>query len=232
MSTLFRTPEQFKVYWQLTLAEIVSMTGGSMGIVVIISTFIGAVTTLNTAYQLTTPLISDSIIGTVVSASTLLELAPTVMSFILAGRIGSSIASQIGTMRVTEQIDAIEVMGINPTGYLIMPKVLGGLVSWPILVTVAAFLSTLGGLIAGDLTGEVSAYEFTLGLQMYFDPFQVTVMYVKSVVFGGLITSISAYHGYYTKGGALEVGQSSTKAVVYSCLAIVVADYILAQIML
>jgi phospholipid/cholesterol/gamma-HCH transport system permease protein len=154
------------------------------------------------------------------------------MSFILAGRIGSSIASQIGTMRVTEQIDAIEVMGINPASYLIIPKIIGGFFSFPMLVTVAAFLSTLGGLVAGDLTGEVTAFEFTTGLQTYFDPFQVTVMYVKSLVFAFLITTVSAYHGFYTEGGALEVGQSSTRAVVYSCLSLVIADYFIAQILL
>jgi len=214
------------------MQEITAMTGGSMFIVVVISTFVGGVTTLQTAYQLTTGLIPPSVIGSVVAASTLLELAPTVVTFILAGQIGSRIASQIGTMRVTEQIDAIEVMGINSSTYLILPKIIGGLVSLPILVTVAAFLCILGGMLAGDLTGEVTATEYTLGIQTYYDPLQVTVMYIKALTFGFLITTISAYQGYYTRGGALEVGQSSTLAVVYSCLAMVLADYFIAQILL
>lgn len=232
MFSLFRTPEKFSVYYRLTLAEAVSMTGGSMFIVVIISTFIGGVTTLQTAYQLVSPWIQRSTIGAVVSASTFLELAPTVLTFILAGRVGSSIASQIGTMRVTEQIDAIEVMGINPSGYLILPKIVAALISFPLLITVAAFLGHWGGMMAGDLTGAVSAVDFTWGVQQWYDPLQIRVMYTKSFVFGFLIASISAYQGFYTEGGALEVGQSSTRAVVFSCLAMVIADYVIAQVLL
>ena len=229
---LFRTPERFGTYYSRTLFETNSMVGGSMFIVVIISTFIGGVTTLQTAYQLTNPLIPKYTIGSVVSASTLLELSPTVLTFILAGRIGSSIASEIGTMRVTEQIDAIEVMGINASSFLIIPKILGSLLAFPVLVTISAFLCILGGMIGGHLTGAVNTEDFTTGVQMYYDPFQIVVMYTKALTFGFLITSISSYHGYFTDGGALEVGQSSTKAVVYSCLAMVVADYVIAQIML
>ncbi|MEM6265067.1 MAG: ABC transporter permease [Bacteroidota bacterium] len=232
LGSIFKTPEKFSVYYHLALAEAISMTAGSMFIVVIISSFMGAVTTLNTAYQLTTGLLPSSIIGSVVSVSTLLELAPTVMSFILTGRIGSNIASQIGTMRVTEQIDALEVMGINSSGYLIIPRIAAGLISFPILVTISAFLCTLGGMIAGYVSGEVTPYDYTLGIQTYYDPYQVVVMYVKSVVFGFIITSVAAYHGYYTQGGALEVGRSATKAVVYGCLTMVFADYMVAQLLL
>jgi len=229
---MFRTLEKPGVYYRIALSEATSMIGGSMTIVVIISTFIGAVTTLQTAYQLTSGVFPDSVIGSVVSASTLLELSPTVMTFILAGRIGSKIASEIGAMRVSEQIDAIEVMGINPIGYLVLPRILGGLVSLPILVTVSAFLSHGGGMLAGELSGEVTAVEFTQGIQEYFDPFQVTVMYVKAVIFGFIITAVSAYQGFYTKGGSLDVGVSSTKAVVFSCLSMVFADYLIAELLL
>jgi len=208
------------------------MVGGSMTIVVIISTFIGAVTTLQTAYQLTSGVFPDSVIGSVVSASTLLELSPTVMTFILAGRIGSKIASEIGAMRVSEQIDAIEVMGINPLGYLVLPKILGGIMSLPILVTISAFLSHLGGMFVGEVSGEVTAVEFTQGIQEYFDSFQVVVMYVKAIFFGFLITAVSAYQGFYTSGGSLDVGASSTKAVVFSCLSMVFADYLIAELLL
>ncbi len=224
--------EKPRVYYDLALQETTSMITGSLAIVIIISVFIGGVTTLQTAYQLVSDLIAKSVIGSIVSASTLLELSPTVMTFILAGRIGSKIASEIGTMRVTEQIDAIEVMGINSSAYLILPKIIGGLIAFPILVSVSAFLAHLGGLMAGDFTGEVTAVEFTSGIQTYFEPFQVVVMYVKAFTFGFLITSVSAYQGFFTHGGALEVGASSTKAVVFSCLSMVVADYLIAQIML
>ncbi|MEL6653180.1 MAG: ABC transporter permease [Bacteroidota bacterium] len=229
---MFKTLEKPKVYYELALAETVSMINGSLGIVIVISVFIGGVTTLQTAYQLISDFIPKSVIGSIVSASTLLELAPTVLTFILAGRIGSKIASEIGTMRVTEQIDAIEVMGINASAYLILPKIIAGLISFPVLVSVSAFLCHLGGLLAGDWTGEVTAVEFTSGIQTYYEPFQVLVMYVKAFTFGFLITSVSAYQGFFTQGGALEVGASSTRAVVFSCLSMVVADFLIAQIML
>ncbi len=229
---MFKTLEKPKVYYELALSETVSMINGSLGIVIVISVFIGGVTTLQTAYQLISDFIPKSVIGSIVSASTLLELAPTVLTFILAGRIGSKIASEIGTMRVTEQIDAIEVMGINASAYLILPKIIAGLIAFPVLVTVSAFLCHLGGLFAGDWTGEVTAVEFTAGIQTYYEPFQVLVMYVKAFTFGFLITSVSAYQGFFTRGGALEVGASSTRAVVFSCLSMVVADFLIAQIML
>lgn len=229
---IFRSMDKPAIYYRLWLGETVQMIQGSLVIVVIISSFMGAVTTLQTAYQLSSGLFPDSIIGSVVSATTLLELSPSVLSFILAGRIGSRIASEVGTMRVTEQIDALEVMGVNAQAYLIFPKILGALIAFPVLVTVSAFLSHLGGMMAGDLTGEVTATEYTQGVQTYFVPFQVTVMYVKSITFGLIISTISAYQGFFTSGGALEVGASSTKAVVYSCLTLVVADYLIAQLML
>lgn len=229
---MFKTLEKPGVYYRLALAETIDFVRGSLVIIVVISTFIGAVTTLQTAYQLVTNLVPKSIIGTIVSVTTLLELSPTVVTFILAGRIGSKIASEIGTMRVSEQIDALEVMGVNSAAYLILPKIIAGLISLPILVTISAFLAHLGGLMAGDVTGAVTAYDFTLGLQTYYDPYQVAVMYVKAFTFGFLITSVAAYQGYYTSGGALEVGASSTRAVVYSCLTMVIADYLIAQIML
>ncbi|MEM7374953.1 MAG: ABC transporter permease [Bacteroidota bacterium] len=232
LGQMFKTLEKPGVYYRLALAETVDFVRGSLVIIVVISTFIGAVTTLQTAYQLVTNLVPKSIIGTIVSVTTLLELSPTVVTFILAGRIGSKIASEIGTMRVSEQIDALEVMGVNSAAYLILPKIIAGLISLPILVTISAFLAHLGGLMAGDLTGAVTAYDFTLGLQTYYDPYQVLVMYVKAFTFGFLITSVAAYQGFYTSGGALEVGASSTRAVVYSCLTMVIADYLIAQIML
>ncbi|WNJ18763.1 ABC transporter permease [Pontibacter sp. G13] len=224
--------DKFSIYYRLFVSEVVTMIQGSLVIVTVISVFIGAVSTLQTAYQLTTSLVPKSIIGTIVSTTTLLELSPTVLTFILAGRIGSKIASEIGTMRVTEQIDALEVMGVNSSAYLILPKLIAGLLAVPVLVTASAFLAHAGGLIAGDLTGSVTVTEFTMGAQTYYDPYQVVVMYVKAFTFGFLITSVSAYQGYFTHGGALEVGASATKAVVYSCLSIVTFDYLIAQIML
>lgn len=230
--SFFRSPEKFSVYWQLILHESNSIGVGSLVIVVIISLFIGAVTTVQTAYQLETPLIPKSVIGATVAASSLLELAPTITSLVLAGKVGSSIASQLGTMRVTEQIDALEVMGINSSSYLILPKIISALFTFPMLVIIAAFLQILGGMVAGDATGEVSSTYFIQGIREYFDPFYVRFMIYKAITFGFIISSVASYHGYYTRGGALEVGESSTRAVVYSCIIILFADYVLAQIML
>lgn len=232
MSKLFHSLERPFIYYKLIMRNIVSMVLSSLSIVLIIATFVGAVTTLQTAYQLISPMIPRSTIGSIVSASTMLELAPTVVTFILAGMMGSSIASEIGTMRVTEQIDALEVMGINSVAYLVLPKMLASLVVYPILVTISAFLCHLGGIVAGEISGSVSTVEFTQGVQQWFEPVQVRVMYTKAFVFGFLISTISAYQGYYTRGGALEVGQACTKAVVQSCIAMVVADYFVAQILL
>lgn len=205
---------------------------GSVLIVVLVSVFIGAVMTIQTAYQLESPLLSNSLIGTTVANSSMLELAPTVTSLVLAGKVGSAIASQLGTMRVTEQIDALEVMGINSATYLIMPKIIAALISFPLLVILAAFLQMLGGLVAGDLTGEVSSVEFIQGMREYFEVFYLQFMLIKAVSFGFIIASISAYQGYHVRGGALEVGQGSTRAVVYSCIVILCTDYALAEILI
>ncbi|NDA64867.1 MAG: ABC transporter permease, partial [Chitinophagia bacterium] len=218
--------------WKLVMEEMVSVGVGSIIIVLITSIFIGAVTTVQTAYQLISGFIPRSAIGSVVAASALLELAPTITCLVLAGKVGSNIASQLGTMRVTEQIDAIEVMGINSSAYLIMPKVIGSVLAFPILVTIAAFLIIFGGVVAGDLTGQVTQADFMYGARGTFKGFQIVFMLTKAVTFGFLISSISAYQGFYVRGGALEVGQASTRAVVYSCILVLCADYVLAQLLL
>ncbi len=232
IGSFFKSPEKFSVYWQLILMECNAIGVGSVLIVVLVSVFIGAVMTIQTAYQLESPLLSNSLIGTTVANSSMLELAPTVTSLVLAGKVGSAIASQLGTMRVTEQIDALEVMGINSATYLIMPKIVAALISFPLLVILAAFLQMLGGLVAGDLTGEVSSVEFIQGMREYFEVFYLQFMLIKAISFGFIIASISAYQGYFVRGGALEVGQGSTRAVVYSCIVILCTDYALAEILI
>lgn len=231
-AVLFRKPEKFSIYKNEIFREMVDIGLGSLGIISIISIFIGAVTTVQTAFQLTSDLIPKSIIGSITRDSTILELSPTICSLVLAGKVGSSIASQIGTMRVTEQIDALEIMGINAPGYLILPKLLGGVIMIPMLVIVAIFLSIMGGYLAGVASGAVTAAEFTLGLTADFIPFTVFVAMVKALIFAFIITTVSAYQGYYTDGGAIEVGVASTKAVVISCIAILISDYIIAQLLL
>jgi phospholipid/cholesterol/gamma-HCH transport system permease protein len=232
LKAIFRRPEKFHIYKNEIFREMVDIGLGSVGIISIISVFIGGVTTVQTAFQLVSDLIPRSIIGSITRVSTILEFSPTVCSLVLAGKVGSSIASQIGTMRVTEQIDALEIMGINAPGYLILPKLLAGVIMIPLLVIIAISLSITGGYLAGVASGAVTATEFVQGLTTEFIPFTLVVAMVKSLIFAFIITTVSAYQGYYTSGGALEVGQSSTKAVVISCIAILICDYLTAQILL
>lgn len=223
---------RFRLYWELWTYESIQIGRDSIFLVAIISLFVGAVTTVQTAYQIVSPFIPKSTIGAIVSTSAILELAPTITSLVLAGRIGSNIASQIGSMRVSEQIDALEVMGINSATYLILPRLFGALVSFPILVIYACFVIHLGGIAAGALTGAVNPTQFAIGARSFFENFQITFMLIKAVTFGFIISTVSAYQGYYVRGGALEVGKASTRAVVISCLMILVSDYVLAQLLL
>jgi len=232
LKAVFRKPEKWNIYRKEIFHEMNSIGVGSIGIIAIISLFLGMVTTVQTAFQLVSDLIPKSIIGSIVRDSTILELSPTISAIVLAGKVGSSISSQIGTMRVTEQIDALEIMGINSPGYLILPKIIGAVVMIPLLVIVSIALSILGGYIAGTLSGAVTPNDFIAGLTEGFIPFTLTVSMVKSILFAFIITSVSAYQGFYTSGGALEVGVSSTRAVVVSCIAILFTDYLVAQLLL
>jgi phospholipid/cholesterol/gamma-HCH transport system permease protein len=228
----FKKPEKFSVYWKEIMREMVSIGLGSLGIVAIISVFIGAVATIQTAFQLVSDFIPKTIVGTITRDSTILEFSPTITSLVLAGRVGSSIASQIGTMRVTEQIDALEIMGVNAPGYLISPKILAGVTMIPLLVILSICLGLLGGYIACAASNEVSVAQYVQGLTDGFKPIILQVAMVKALFFGFIITSICAYQGFYTSGGALEVGQSATKGVVFSCIFILFADLVISRIML
>jgi len=228
----FKKPEKFSVYWAEVMREMVSIGIGSLGIVAIISVFIGAVATIQTAFQLVSDFIPKTIVGTITRDSTILEFSPTISALVLAGRVGSSIASQIGTMRVTEQIDALEIMGVNAPGYLISPKVISGVIMIPFLTIISIFLGLVGGYIACAASNEVSPSDYITGLTDGFKVIILQVSMVKAIAFGFIITSICAYQGFYTAGGALEVGQSATKGVVYSCIMILFADLVISRIML
>lgn len=232
MKSMFSRPEQFQVYLTRTFKEMKDIGIGSLVIVMIIAIFQGAVTTLQIAYQLVSPLISSSVIGEIVSDSTMLELAPTITCLVLAGKVGSHIASEIGTMRVSEQIDALEVMGINSAGFLALPKIVAGIFMIPLLIIVSIFLSNTGGIVAGYASGILTPDEFILGARESFKTYNLVFSLFKSFTYAFIITSVASYHGYHTKGGALEVGSSSTKAVVYSAVMILFADYMLAQLFL
>jgi phospholipid/cholesterol/gamma-HCH transport system permease protein len=228
----FRKPEKFSVYWSEVMREMVSVGIGSLGIIAIISVFIGAVATIQTAFQLVSDFIPKTIVGGITRDSTILEFSPTISALVLAGRVGSSMASQIGTMRVTEQIDALEIMGVNAPGYLISPKIIAGVTMIPLLVIVSVILGLTGGYIACAASQDVSTADYVTGLTDGFNPVIVTVCAVKSIFFGFIITSICSYQGFYTNGGSLEVGQSATRGVVWSCIMILFVDLVISRVLL
>jgi phospholipid/cholesterol/gamma-HCH transport system permease protein len=228
----FRKPEKLSIYWQQIVREINTLGIESLGIVSIISVFMGAVLTIQSAYNFTSPWIPLYAVGLATREGIIMEFSPTIISLILAGKVGSNIASEIGTMRVTEQIDALEIMGINSAGYLILPKITASVFINPFLTVYSMFLGILGGLFFGVITGNVTPYEYIYGIQWEFKPYNVVYALTKTVFFAFIISSVSSYYGYYTKGGALEVGTASTKAVVYSSIMILVFNFIITQLML
>lgn len=229
---MFSRPENWKMYWKEFMHQCSEIGIGSLAIVVIISVFIGAVSAVQTAYQMTTPLIPRETISMIVRDTVILEFSPTLVSIVLAGVVGSKIAGELGNMRVSEQIDALEIMGINTKAYLVLPKILAALVVVPMLVVVSMILGIWGGRFASDATGIVSSYTFDKGLLMAFIPYNVFFALSKAYTFAFLLSSIPAFYGYNVKGGALEIGRASTKAVVVSCVSILFADFILAAILL
>jgi phospholipid/cholesterol/gamma-HCH transport system permease protein len=229
---MFSKPENLRMYWKEFMHQCVEIGIGSLGIVAIISIFMGAVSTVQTAYQLVSPLIPKSTIAQIVRDTVILEFAPTLVCIVLAGVVGSKIASELGNMRVSEQIDALEIMGINTKAYLIIPKILAALITIPLLVILAMGLGIYGGRLAGTTSGILSADIFDEGLLKEFVPFNIRFAMYKAITFAFIISSIPAYYGYYVKGGALEIGRSSTKSVVVSCVMILFADYILAALFL
>lgn len=229
---MFSKPENGKMYWKELMHQCVEIGIGSLGIVVIISFFMGAVSALQTAYQLVSPVIPKSTIAQIVRDTVILEFSPTLVCIVLAGVVGSKIASELGNMRVSEQIDALEIMGINTKSYLVMPKILGALIMIPLLVVISMALGIYGGRIAGVASGILSAAQYDKGLLGSYQPYNVFFALIKAYTFAFIISSIPAYYGYYVEGGALEIGRSSTKAVVVSCVAILFADYVLAALLL
>lgn len=224
-------PENFRMYWKEVIRQMDSIGVGSLIIVALISVFIGAVTAVQFAYQLSGNLIPMYYIGYIVRDISIIELAPTITALVLAGKVGSNIASEIGGMRQKEHIDAMEIMGVNTANYLITPKIIAGLVVIPMLVAISAFVAILGGYLASVLPGAVSHADYVLGIRSFFVPYNVFMMFVKSVVFSFILISVSAYKGYTVKGGSVELGIASTQAVVYSDIIILLADYILAVIL-
>ena len=232
MGSLFTRRETFSTYIILITQECINVGYNSLFIVGIVSVFMGAVTTIQTAFNLVNPFIPDYVISLVVRDMAILELSPTIIAIIFAGKVGSSIAGELGTMRITEQIDALEVMGINASSYLVLPKVIACVIMYPMLVILSIFLILLGGYLAGTLTGILTSVDYLYGIRYEFIAFNITFAVIKALVFSFLIASISSYKGFFTTGGSLEVGKASTSAVTNSCIAVLLADYALAQLLM
>ena len=232
MTDMVVRPERFSIIWKRTLEEAVLIGTDSVFIVGLVSTFIGAVTCVQIAYNLVNPLIPQSMVGYMVREMTILELAPTIISVVLAGKVGSSIAGVLGTMRITDQISALDAMGINSASYLVLPRILAAMFVFPLLVILAMNLSILGGFVATQVSGIMSAADYIEGIRFDFKPYTVFFALIKAVVFAFLVTATSSYKGYSVRGGALEVGAAGTAAVTNSIIAILLADYTLAAVLL
>jgi len=228
----FQRPEKQSIYVRQIMVEMENLGLDSVWIVAIISLFMGAVVSIQMAFNIDTPLIPRYTIGYVTRQSVILEFSPTIISLILAGKVGSRIASELGTMRVTEQIDALEIMGINPATFLILPKIVASMIINPFLIIMSMLLSVSGGWLAGITTGLFPSADYIYGIQSFFHMYDISYALIKTVVFAFLIASVSAYNGYFTKGGALEVGEASTNGVVYSSISIIFMNLILTQILL
>jgi phospholipid/cholesterol/gamma-HCH transport system permease protein len=229
---VFSRPEKPAVYYKQTMHEMVYLGLNSVGIITIISFFMGAVITLQTAYNTENPIYPTYLIGLGCRDSILLEFSSTITALILAGKVGSNIASEIGTMRVTEQIDALETMGVNSASYLILPKVIATLLFNPVLTLISISVGIFGGWIAGTAAGVISSQDFIYGIQYSFIPYYVTYAIIKTLFFAFIITTVSAFQGYFVDGGSLEVGRASTKAVVYSSIIVLLFNVILTQLLL
>jgi len=229
---VFRRPKKFRLFYKQFIREFDEVGINSIPLVALMSTFIGAVIALQTASNIDNPLLPSYTVGYITQSSIILEFSPTIMCLILAGKIGSNISSEIGTMRITEQIDAMEVMGVNSLNYLILPKVAAAFIYFPILVIFSMFLGLSGGFLAVVISGLLSPQNFVLGLRSWFDTYNIVYALTKTVAFGFFIVSISSFYGYYVKGGALEVGKSSTRAVVVSSVVILIFNFIITKLML
>ena len=228
---VFKKPTKWSIMKNLILKEIDELIYGSLGIIIFISFFIGGVVAIQTALNMTNPLIPKNLIGFATRQSVILEFAPTFTSIIMAGKVGSYITSSIGTMRVTEQIDALEVMGVNSLNYLVFPKIIA-MLFYPFAIAIAMYLGILGGLVANVLGEHSTTSEFIEGIQIDFIPFHITYSFIKTLVFAFIIATIPSFHGYYMRGGALDVGKASTTAFVWTSVVIIITNFVLTQLLL
>ena len=228
LRTAFSRPEKWSMYWKETLRQMDAIGIGSITIVALISVFMGAVAAIQFAYQLDGQLVPRYYIGYIVRDLAIIESAPTITCLVLAGKVGSNMAAEIGGMRQKEHVDAMEIMGVNTANYLITPKLIAALVVIPMLVTISAFVAIVGGYAATVPTGELTDEQYIRGVRSFFIPYNVVMMYIKAFTFAFILTGVSCYQGYFVRGGSVELGQASTNAVVFSDILILIADYVIA----
>ena len=227
----FSRPEKLHMYWKETLRQMNDIGIGSLVIVGLISIFMGAVAAVQFAYQLDGTLVPRYYIGYIVRDLAIIESAPTITCLVLAGKVGSNIAAEIGGMRQKEHIDAMEIMGVNTAAFLITLKVMAAIVVVPLLLTISACSAIPGGEFAAVPSGALPAEEYERGLRAFFVPNNVNMMYVKSVVFAFILTTVSCFQGYFVKSGSIELGKASTNAVVFSNILILLSDYVIAVLL-
>jgi phospholipid/cholesterol/gamma-HCH transport system permease protein len=232
LGKVFSVPEKPSIYYRQTMHEMVSLGLNSVGIIAVISFFMGSAITLQTAYNTENPIYPTYLIGLGCRDSIILEFSSTISALILAGKVGSNIASEIGTMRITEQIDALEIMGVNSASHLILPKITATLIFNPFLTLISITVGIIGGGFAGTIAGVITPQDFIYGIQYAFIPYYITYSIIKTLFFAFIITTVSAFQGYFVTGGSLEVGRASTKAVVFSSVLILVFNVILTQLLL
>jgi phospholipid/cholesterol/gamma-HCH transport system permease protein len=231
LKQVFSRPTKASMMRKLVFKELDDLIVNSLGIVIFISFFVGGVVTIQTALNVDSPFIPKYLIAFATRQSIILEFAPTFVSIIMAGRVGSFITSSIGSMRVTEQIDALEVMGINSLNYLVFPKIIA-MMTYPFLIVISMFMGIIGGWVAGIFGGYLSTEDFIFGIQDTFNPFHITYAFIKTFVFAFILATVPSWHGYYMKGGALEVGKASTKAFVWTSIFIIIANFLITQMLL
>ena len=229
---IFSKPEKFSIYYRRILKEIELLGINSLGIVTLVSLFIGAVITMQTAYNIENPFVPRYLVGLTARDTMLLEFSSTMIALILAGKVGSSISSEIGTMRVTEQIDALEIMGVNSACYLILPKIIANVFFFPILTILSMVIGVLGGWLICTALNIVSPEDYIQGIRYAYIPYYITYSCIKMAGYAFIISTVPAYHGYYVKGGSLEVGKSSTRSVVYCSILILSLDLVITQMLL
>jgi len=229
---VFSKPEKFSIYYKRVIREIELLGINSLGIVALVSLFIGAVITMQVAYNLENPFVPRYLVGLSARDTMLLEFASTMIALILAGKVGSSISSEIGTMRITEQIDVLEIMGVNSACYLILPKVIAAVLFFPILTILSMIIGVWGGWLICITLNIITPQEYIYGIRFSFIPFYITYSCIKMVVYAFIISTVPAYHGYYVSGGSLEVGRASTRSVVYCCILILAFNLIITQMLL